>query len=59
MRYSKMHLKHPRENIEQFSRNRRRYAKMRPWEHDIKTVFSVVTIIVIPRTPAQSFMREY
>ena len=54
-----MHLKHPRENIEQFSRNRRRYAKMRPWEHDIKTVFSVVTIIVIPRTPVQSFMREY
>ena len=32
---------------------------MRPWEHDIKTVFSVVTIIVIPRTPVQSFMREY
>ena len=32
---------------------------MSPWEHDIKTVFNVVTTVVIPRTPIQSFMREY
>ena len=47
-------------NIEQFSRNRERYAKMGPREHDTKTFFSVVTIIVILRTPVRvSLMKKY
>ena len=32
---------------------------MSPWEHVIKNSFSVVTIIVIPRTLAENFMRKY